>query len=206
MPLTVAAALKSGCAISDRAFDRVYPHELRFVSHQHWTPVDVAMRASHLLVEAGARRILDVGSGPGKFCIVGALTTADASFTGVERREGLVEIARSVGDRVGAVRASFLHANVRRFPFARFDGFYLYNPFYEEINRTLLQIDDTITRSPLNFRRCVQTTTRKLARLRPGAAVVTYHGFGGTMPDSYRRVHAENAGTDELVLWIKVER
>src|SRR5207244_1254082 len=73
--LAVAAALRSGCPVADGVFDRMFPTELRFVSFQHWTPVAVARRAAELLVGAGARRLLDVGSGPGKFCIVGALTT-----------------------------------------------------------------------------------------------------------------------------------
>jgi SAM-dependent methyltransferase len=162
----------------------------------------VAVRAAHLLVEAGATRILDVGSGPGKFCITGALTTA-ATFTGVEQRQQLVEVARAVAFRIGADRARFLHANVLKFPFNRFDGFYLYNPFYECLDETLVRIDDTVPHSSLLFQECVRTTIRKLARLPVGVAVVTSHGFGGVLPRTYSRVHEEVAGSDRLVLWIK---
>jgi len=202
--LVVAAALKSGHPVTDRIFDRVYPPELRFISQQHWTPVGVAARAAHLLVEAGARRILDVGSGPGKFCITGALTTR-AVFTGVEQRQQLVEIARAVAFRIGADRACFVHANVLRFPFQHFDGFYLYNPFYECIDPTGVAIDDALGLSVPLFRKSILSTTRKLARLPVGVAVATYHGFGGVMPKTYSRVHQENAGTDRLDLWIKTE-
>jgi SAM-dependent methyltransferase len=200
--LLVASALRSGQLVSDRTFDRVYPPELRFISQQHWTPVGVAARAAHLLVEAGATRILDVGSGPGKFCLTGALTT-DAVFTGVEQRQQLVEIARAVAFRIGTDRARFLHADVLRFPFRRFDGFYLYNPFYEYLDPAGVRIDDTIGLSVPLFQRSVLTTIRKLARLPIGVAVATYHGFGGLMPKSYSRAHQENAGTDLLDLWIK---
>jgi len=200
--LVVAAALKSGQLVTDRTFDRVYPPELRFISQQHWTPVGVAARAAHLLVEAGATRILDVGSGPGKFCITGALTTK-AVFTGIEHRQQLVEVARAVAFRIGIDRARFLHANALRFPFHRFDGFYLYNPFYEYLDPTGVRIDHAIGPSVPIFQRSVLTTTRKLARLPVGVAVATYHGFGGVMPETYTRVHQENAGTDRLDLWIK---
>jgi SAM-dependent methyltransferase len=202
--LVVAAALKSGHLVTDRVFDRIYPPELRFISRQYWTPVAVAARAAQLLVEAGATRILDIGSGPGKFCITGALTT-DAVFTGVEQRQQLVEVARAVAYRIGAERARFLHADVLRFPFRRFDGFYLYNPFFEYLAVTGVRIDDAIGLSVPLFERSVLTTTRKLARLPVGVAVATYHGFGGVMPNSYSRVYQEGAGTDRLDLWIKTK-
>jgi SAM-dependent methyltransferase len=181
----------------------MFPPELRFVSFQHWTPVAVARRAAELLVGAGARRILDVGSGPGKFCIVGALTTL-ASFTGIERRPNLVEVARRAAEESGAHRAIFFRANALRFPFDHFDGFYFYNPFYEQVNLALLQIDDTNVHSPVLFRRYVLAARAKLGRLPKGTAVVTYHGFGGTMAHGYRQVHQENAGDGVLALWIKV--
>lgn len=201
--LAVASALKSGCPVADGVFDRMFPEDLRFISFQHWTPVQVARRASQLLVEAGARRILDVGSGPGKFCIVGALTT-NASFTGIERRSSLVEVARQAADRSGADRAFFFRANALRFPFDYFDGFYFYNPFYEQLNPGLLQIDEANAHSAVLFRRCVLTTREKLARMPKGTAVVTYHGYGGSMAPGYCRVHEENAGDGILCLWTKV--
>jgi SAM-dependent methyltransferase len=200
---TVAAALKSGAALSDRTFDQMFPPPLRFVSHQHWTPVQTARRAAQLFVEVGATRILDVGSGTGKFCIVGALTT-NASFTGVERREELVVTARAVSERLGATRARFIQSDVLRLAFRDYDGFYLFNPFYEHVNRYLPQIDDTVSHSPRLYKRLVATTSGRLSRLRVGVAVVTYHGFGGTMPATFRRVHEEEAGNDRLALWVKV--
>jgi SAM-dependent methyltransferase len=201
--LAVAAALRSGCPVADGVFDRMFPPELRFISFQHWTPVAVATRAAELLVQAGARRVLDVGAGPGKFCIVGALTTR-ASFTGIERRAELVEVAREAAERSGAARAIFFHANALRFPFDHFDGFYFYNPFYEQLNPGLLQIDETNSHSVVLFRRCIQTARAKLASLPTGTAVATYHGLGGEMAYGYRRVHQENAGDGVLTLWTKV--
>src|SRR5262245_2791350 len=88
---------------SDGSFDSVYDEEIRALSEEHWTPVAVAARAARILTFAGATRILDVGSGVGKFCIVGALCTA-ARFVGVERRHRLVSIARRAAAEMGAVR------------------------------------------------------------------------------------------------------
>lgn len=204
MPHRVTIRLRSGKLVSDRLFDEVYPDTLRFVSHQHWTPVKVAARAARLLVEAGATSILDVGAGAGKFCLVGALTTQQ-QFIGIEQRGHLVDAARLAARRLGVGRALFLRGNVTSLDVEPFDGFYLFNPFYEQVCGSLLPIDDTIELSPLLFRKYVLAVIGKLACARLGTAVVTYHGFGGKMPPGYRRVCQESAGGAELVLWQKVD-
>ncbi len=201
MPSTIAVTLKAGGVVSDRAFDQVYPADVRALSRQHWTPVRVAMRAATLLTEADATSILDVGSGPGKFCIVGALTTG-ASFVGVERRPHLVDVARAAAARCGVRRVRFSRANIVDFDFSGFDGFYLFNPFFEQLgDRSVLPIDGEVVRSRSLYRRYVKTIQEKLATARPGTAVVTFYGFGGNLPDGFERVHTERAGGDRLVLW-----
>jgi hypothetical protein len=187
---------------SDAEFDGVYDEDIRDLSGQHWTPVRVAVRAAKLLTRAGARRILDVGSGVGKFCIAGALST-DATYVGLERRGRLVEIARSAAAHYGAERATFIHGNLDDFSFAGFSGIYLFNPFYEHISALVVPIDETVERSPIKYEHLVHTTTAKLDKLDPPVAVVTYNGFGGPMPIMYTFVGEEPAGSDRLELWVK---
>jgi SAM-dependent methyltransferase len=187
---------------SDHEFDRAYDLQIRELSQQHWTPVRVAARVAQLLTRAGATRILDVGSGPGKFCTVGALST-EAEFVGVEQRGYLVDIAKRTALRFGAARATFVHANVAGFSFEGFNGVYLYNPFYEQISRFLTQIDGGIDRSPRVYRHLVHSTMAKLAAMPPPVAVVTFNGFGGPMPPAYEFRGDEPAGNDQLELWIK---
>lgn len=198
----VASRLRAGVLVGDAAFDLLYPDELRIVSSQHWTPVAVAARAAQMLVDAGASRIADVGAGPGKFCLIGALTTG-ARFTGMERRAHLVATARHVAQRLSADRAHFVRADVLDCTFDGHDGFYFYNPFYEQICTSLLPIDDDLDPCPLLFRKYVLAAAERLARAPVGTAVVTYHGFGGVMPPGYERVHREAAGNDHLSLWRK---
>jgi len=206
MPTGVAAILRAGDTIRDPEFDAIYTPDLRLRSGKHWTPVNVAIRAARLLTEIGSTRVLDVGAGPGKFCIIGALTTS-AHFTGIDKRERLVEAAQMAARRVGAdTNAHFVCANVLDFGFRSFDGIYLYNPFHEQIAVDSMPIDETIQLSPDLYRAYVVCTVAKLARAPAGTAVVTYHGFGGPMPSEYRRVHREDIGSDELVLWVKGRR
>jgi SAM-dependent methyltransferase len=203
LPGPVAAALKAGSEVSDRHFDQVYPPSLRLLSREHWTPVRVARKAAQLFLEAEATSILDVGSGPGKFCIVGALTTSLA-FAGVERRRFLVDAARAAAARLGVRGVRFSQGNVVDFDFEGYDGFYLFNPFFEQVGgRRVIPIDGEVGHSRRLYQVYVRTIERKLAEARPGSAVVTYHGFGGIMPLDYHQVAQERAGKDPLVLWKK---
>ena len=196
-----AARLRAGKKVSDKEFDSVYGERERAISFRHWTPVTVACRAARLLTEMGATRILDIGAGVGKFCIVGALTT-EADYCGVERRGNLVETARSAAERFRA-RAKFVHANIVDFETDPFNGFYVYNPFQEQLAYDPLPIDETIEPSRDLYRSYVASTIAKLSRARAGSAVVTFNGLGGPMPPQYRRVSTENHFDAELVLWVK---
>src|SRR3954452_18195742 len=65
-------ALRSGAAVPDAEFDRLFPDELRDRSYLHWTPVEVAVRAAELLAPSPRGiRVLDVGAGVGKLCLIG---------------------------------------------------------------------------------------------------------------------------------------
>ena len=190
------------CLESDLDFDNIYDERVRALSAQHWTPVAVATRAATLLTTAGATRILDIGSGVGKFCIVGALATG-AEFVGVERREELVAVAREAAWGLGTARATFVHASIDAFSLAGFNGVYLYNPFFEQISRALPLIDETMARSRETYRFFVRATLAKLRALPAPAAIVTYSGFGAQLPRDFRLTREEAAGTDRLELWLK---
>jgi predicted RNA methylase len=187
---------------SDGIFDKVYDPRIRRLSEQHWTPVRVAARAAALLTRAGATRILDIGSGVGKFCIVGALCT-DAEFVGVERREDLIRIASATAAEFGATRARFVHSNVEEFSFDGFDGVYLYNPFFEQISASLQMIDETVERSATTYDYFVSVTVAKLRAMPSPVAVATYHGFGGRLDHDFQFMGDESAGNDVLELWVK---
>src|SRR5262245_45227064 len=91
---------------SDREFDRAYPLRLRRVAALYWTPVRVAELAARFLAPSPRARVLDVGAGGGKVCVVGALVTG-ARFTGVEHDPALVTAARAAARFHGAARVSF---------------------------------------------------------------------------------------------------
>jgi hypothetical protein len=185
---------------TDRAFDELVPAELRHLSHVHWTPVDIAIRAARLLAPSRGTRVLDVGSGVGKLCAVGALSSA-AMWCGVEMHAPLVMAARRLTRALGiSHRTMFLHADALSIEWTEFEAVYLYNPF--EIPVVALGVP---VQPPIDYRIQVARVQQRLAALGGGTRVVTLHGFGGVMPASYELVYHERLSVIglDLVLWVQ---
>lgn len=171
----------------DELFDQYFPPTIRRLSEVHWTPVAVARRAAQLLVQSAATTVLDVGAGVGKFCIIGARTTP-GRFVGVERHGLFAKVARNVVRRRRVPRVEIVRGEALALDWRRFDAIYLFNPLH-----------DPVPNEP-----AVRAVEKKLLELRPGARVVTYHGFGGVIPSGFRRVVSEPSGTDRLELFVRV--
>jgi SAM-dependent methyltransferase len=193
--------LRNGRKVADLQFDQVYSPSLRRLSQTHWTPVEVVLQATALLSPREHTRVLDVGSGCGKFCTVAALS-GPGRFIGVEQRPHLLTAAEKSAEELGANRASFIPGNMADLDWSSFDAFYLFNPFYENRSKSI-RIDDTVSFNKDKFARYVASVRAKLWTAKNGTKVVTYHGFGGEMPLGYQRVKREPMGTDFLELWVK---
>jgi predicted RNA methylase len=171
---------------------------VRRLSATHWTPVEVALQAADLLAPTQQMRVLDIGSGVGKPCCIGALATG-ATWCGIERDSRRVEVALDCAHTLDVLdRVSFLCGEMTSLDWGEFDGIYLFNPFEAELFDTS-RLDPDVAYA--RFAECVLETERRLSALRPGTRVVTYHGFGGTMPASFEMSAREPSGTDQLVLW-----
>jgi protein-L-isoaspartate O-methyltransferase len=76
-------------------FDEIYPRLYQDHSARHFTPVNIAIKAAQLLVDNSSDKILDIGSGVGKFCCIGSSVT-DAHFYGVEKRKTLINLSNKI--------------------------------------------------------------------------------------------------------------
>jgi len=81
--------------VEDHFFNTLYPLRIKKLSECHWTPVEVAKLAADYLVDKPNCKVLDIGSGAGKFCLIGAASTK-GRFYGVEQREGLVKLSQRI--------------------------------------------------------------------------------------------------------------
>jgi SAM-dependent methyltransferase len=187
-------------SIEDECFDQIYPSKVRALSWRHWTPVSVAVEAAKLLVTGTRTRVLDVGCGPGKFCLVAAALT-NARVTGIEQRSDLVAIARRSALKHRLINVEIIHGNVTDFSFAGYDAFYLYNPFEENMFQRQ-KIDSLVPLSKALFEKYTGYVADQLGNRPIGTRVVTYAGSASEIPACYDCKQA--LIEDTLKLWIKM--
>ena len=185
--------------VEDAKFDSVYPPLIRELSPVFWTPVHIAAEAAKLLVSTPGTRVLDIGSGAGKFCLIGAQLT-EGQFTGVEQRPALLAAARQAAAELRLDDVRFIEANVMEVSFAEYDAFYIFNPF-EENMFSAHKIDSAVPLSLDLFKRYTSYVAAELGARPIGTRVVTYMGYADEIPSCY--TCESTLFGDDLKLWIK---
>ncbi|MEO8184427.1 MAG: class I SAM-dependent methyltransferase [Deltaproteobacteria bacterium] len=202
-PARIAEALRRGPCPSDRAFDSFLPHDLRLASSEYWTPLVAAVQAARWLDELQVRSVVDIGAGPGKFCVAAALA-GNCELVGLEHRPRFVAIARSLARQFGVEdRARFIKGSLHDASVPLADAYYLYNPFAENLfgpgGYLAPDVELSCERYSLDI-----TTTQSLFRCAAkGTIVLTYNGFGGCMPASYEQVRVDRELPCVLRMWRK---
>jgi SAM-dependent methyltransferase len=201
-PASIAEKLRRRAWVDDRAFDRFLPEKLRLLSSQYWTPLVVALRAAQWFQELHIGTVVDVGSGPGKFCVAAALA-GQCRFVGLEHRPSLVAAARELAQLFDLEsRVSFREEEFdpRSTPVA--DAYYLYNPFDENIVGGDALLDDVeLTRE--RHARDLAAVDELLWRARVGTYLFAYNGFGAKPPLAYREVRLDRELPNVLRAWQK---
>jgi hypothetical protein len=183
----------------DSAFDWLYPEHIEAKSGRHWTPLTVAQKAAEFLAVPDAR-ILDIGSGIGKFCLSGAYHHPETFFYGVEQRHELVLHAEDAKIHMQLSNVHFIYANMTQVKFREFDHFYFYNSFYENIDMED-PIDDTIATSYSLYNYYTSYLFNELDKKPAGTRLVTFHTTGEEVPPSYRLADLDY--NTLLKMWIK---
>jgi SAM-dependent methyltransferase len=189
--------------LDDEAFDEVLPRYERERSRHYWTPVAVGERVTAAFRTRGVRRVLDVGCGPGKFCIVAGSLAPGLEVHGMERRPRLVRLGKRLVRDFGVRNVHLTTGDATKTPWAGFEGLYFYNPFSESTFAPEDRFDDLVDHSTMRFGEELLRVKYALTRAARGTLVVTYHGLGGPIPSSYELVAEERAGTDKIRTWAK---
>lgn len=185
---------------SDLAFNDLYPYAMQVLSRQHWTPLRVARLATDFLTSGPPAKILDIGSGAGKFCVAGACFAPRHYFYGIEQRTHLVEQAVIVQKKIGVDNVSLMHGNFTQLDLRQFDHFYFFNSFYENLNEEG-RIDNDIDYSEALYRYYVRYLHRELQAMPKGTRIATYHSLYEEIPLSFDLVDTLEGGN--LNFWIK---
>jgi SAM-dependent methyltransferase len=192
--------IKSNKKVKDNVFDAIYSNGLKEVAEIHFSPIEVVKKAAQYLVKKKGDRILDIGSGAGKFCMIGSVFT-DGFFTGVEQRKHLHELAKSIFETHNLSNVVFIHANIMDISFTDFDGFYCFNPFYENINPSG-KMDDLIELKRTLYDDYSSYVKAQLESKPLGTKLVTYFSYLTEIPDSYRLQFSDFEG--KLKMWEKI--
>ncbi len=179
----VLQLIRLNIEVSDNAFNEIYPESIRKFAGRHWTPVAVAKMAASFLAERPGSRILDIGSGAGKFCMIGAASTRGV-FAGVEQRKELVRFCEKAARIHHLKNVTYINANVTSIDFNAYDGFYLFNPFRENIDGTAL-IDNSVETGPHLFDVYGKYVYEHLSACKIGTRVATYWNSVTDIPSEY---------------------
>ncbi|HZI68200.1 MAG TPA: methyltransferase domain-containing protein [Hanamia sp.] len=186
---------------SDLIFNSLYPKPVQEVAEKHWTPIAVAKKSAAFLATSHDVKVLDIGSGAGKFCLVAAREHPLTQFFGVEQRSNLVQLSTELAQVLALENVTFLCENICNVDFDEFDNFYFYNSFYENVPGTQ-KIDSSIKYSEDLYNYYNRYLYRQLKKRPSGTRLVTYHSFGIEVPSDYEVVHTDY--NEFLKFWVKV--
>ncbi len=150
----------------------------------------MAQQAVQFLVPKEGSRVLDIGSGVGKFCLAGAYYKKDAFFYGVEQRKDLIEHAWATKKTLGLSNVSFIHGNFTTLNLKEYDHFYFYNSFYENRKGTP-KIDYNIPFSETLYNFYNRYLFKQLEEMPAGTRVVTRCSWEDRIPSSYSVVNSD---------------
>lgn len=185
---------------NDASFDWLYPERIQQMSRRHWTPMGVAKKAAGFLAAEEGKKILDIGSGVGKFTLIGAHYYPRSFFYGVEQRSELHHYALSAKEYTRTENATFINLNFTQMNFAEYDHFYFYNAFFENLV-THDRIDHCIEYSDSLYQYYSLFLYKELDRKPAGTRLVTFHSLEDEIPPSYQLV---DASADFLLkMWMK---
>src|ERR1022692_3526701 len=105
---------------NDAEFEWLYPEHFQLMSQKHWTPLAIARKAAGFLAEPDAK-VLDIGSGVGKFCLAAGYYFPETFFHGVEQRHELIHSVEEAKAYLKSPNVNFIYANITQVNFKEFD-------------------------------------------------------------------------------------
>jgi SAM-dependent methyltransferase len=185
----------------DAQLNKLYPESIQLLASRHWTPLHITQLVAPFLVTHPGVKVLDIGSGVGKFCLAGAYYKPYATFYGVEQRKDLVDYAEKAKNLLDVQNVHFIHSNITDVDFSQYDHFYFFNSFYENL-MDKDKIDDNVPYSTYLFNFYHRKLYKKLDGMPAGTRVTTFHCLDYKIPPAYHLVDSKVGSL--LQFWIKI--
>jgi ubiquinone/menaquinone biosynthesis C-methylase UbiE len=166
---------------------------------RHFTPLSVSKTAARFLAINPNTKVLDIGSGVGKFCVIGAIHTG-AIFHGIEKRKWMVDIANEIAWDYDFDNVKFFHTDMLNFPVKDYEAIYFFNSFHENIDDTA-RIDNTTTTSSKRYEEYNSHLKLQLDQTKQKTRLATYWVNRDNVPQSFMEVASYY--NDKLILWEK---
>jgi len=186
--------------MEEEEYNSIYPENIRQLSGKHWTPVSVAKIAAEYLAAGSGTKVLDIGSGVGKFCMIGSALT-EGHFTGVEYREELCNLSNELARKYDLANIEFIHSNITGIDFKEYQAFYFFNSFIEHMSESEV-MDSSVPVSPQLYGKYNQYLRMQFAGMPVGTRLATYWGNSEEVPRGY--VVQATAFEGELKMWEKL--
>ena len=193
--------IEKGISMKDDDFDGIYPEEVRPMAFTHFTPIEIAIRAAKFLVQKSGTKVLDIGSGAGKFCMIGSVCT-NGHFTGVEQRDNLHLLAEQIFKKYQLKNINFINSNINQIEFNNYEAFYFFNPFYENIIQ-FEKIDDAIDVKNDLYDEYSNYVKNQLDLMPLGTRLVTFFSAYDEVPISYQLISKDDR--QKISMWGKKE-
>ena len=194
-------ALREIYLSSDTGFNKLFPLHIQALAKSHWTQLDVVKKAAEFLAAEDGVKVLDIGSGVGKFCLGAAFQTPHVHYFGVEQRRSLYEYSVTAQNALNISNVSFIHGNFTQLDLKEFNHFYFYNSFYENIMDTD-KIDESIECSVELFEYYHRYLYKQLEQMESGTRICTLCSFENEIPKDYHEVGSDM--NELLKFWIKI--
>lgn len=191
--------LKNRQYCSDLMFDKIFPKKYQEHSPRHFTPVKVAIKAAKFLAEESSDKILDIGSGIGKVCCIGA-TVTNAHFYGVELRSSLSKLSTRISREHKIKNVHFINSDFTKLDFSKFQGVYFFNSFHEYFDESCV-LDETSRVSLDMYRKFHADLVKKLNECKSGTRLVTYYTFKNKIPSTFQFLRSDK--TKLLKFYVK---
>jgi len=185
--------------LNTKKFDELLRSDFQQLSATFWSPEEVIKIAVEWMELDASSKVLDIGSGVGKFCIEGARIN-EAQFTGVEIRPELVDEADRVVQELGLKNVQFICSDIKDIDFSEFSSFFYYNSFCEHLSINEV-IDDSLDFSRENHREYEDLVFEQMNKMPKTTKIVCYNSREFILPNTYRLVRMNKEG--DLALWIK---
>lgn len=195
--------LRLGGETYDCDFDKIFPPYYQLQSTMHWTPIFAASQIADWIKPLGLKSIVDIGCGVGKLCILLRVLT-DYKILGIEQRPKLVRVANKIIEVNELKNVSIVQMNMLDLDWAAHDIYYLYNPFQEHLdNGAFGIIENDLEFDHKNFVHYTSEVFKQLCNSKRGKILITFHGYGGSVPSDWSMVASRHLENGDLTMWIK---